>query len=499
MTKVASAVFLSATLIIAALSCKKPGIEIPTEPPFPIETKSYVQFSTNGVQLTGTQYHALVSIKKSSGEEVVSNKKITLNYVQGTYITDKIALDKTDYRLSKFIVLGAADSAIYATPKAGTSKASQVNYPIDISFSITQNVVKSVPVEVVKITDADAAANFGYTDSDFGFLSTLTVRVKLKINVGQVAYDNLQGKLVVTATGNQGRQWSREIDLQKGFTNVRVPENFDSYQFQVAKWNVAAHRNIAGSAIQPGMLVELEASRAPKRLIEEETFIESAGNFNPDSRAEYFYNSAGSLSEIKDYQKSVQVSGLPLTNIYRFTYNNSFLESINRFSPDQTNTGHTSFYYDAGRLSFMINKSYDQETSANIFYNNADGVDKIKATYLYHNGSSIIYNMKFNDGNKISDDAASSNNGGETGIYSYDDYINPKYQLGYPDLYFSNVSKNNIVNQQKSFAGAIPQSVPYKYEYVYNTDGYPTEVFVSYKGYTSQQHLYRIKKTFKYQ
>lgn len=64
-------------------------------------------------------------------------------------------------------------------------------------------------------------------------------------------------------------------------------------------------------------------------------------------------------------------------------------------------------------------------------------------------------------------------------------------------MYFTNSSKNNLIYEQKNYGGAIPQVVPYKFEYTYDTAGYPTEVYTSYKRDTSQQHLYRIKKNTK--
>jgi hypothetical protein len=147
----------------------------------------------------------------------------------------------------------------------------------------------------------------------------------------------------------------------------------------------------------------------------------------------------------------------------------------------------------------MYNKSYDQETGAAVEYNQLEVYQNIKADYLFSNGNSMTYTIKYLDGNKISDQAISSTGGGESGIYEYDENINPRHQLGYADLYFTNSSKNNLKNEQKSYGGAIPQVVPYKFEYTYNADGYPSEVFISYKGFTSQQHLYRTKKVFRYQ
>ena len=111
----------------------------------------------------------------------------------------------------------------------------------------------------------------------------------------------------------------------------------------------------------------------------------------------------------------------------------------------------------------------------------------------------MTYKIFTRNGNKISDQAMSSTGGGESGTYEYDSNINPKHQLGWPDLYFSNYSKNNLMSEQKGYGGSIPQVKPYKFEYTYDADGYPTEALISYKGYTSGQHLYNIKTVYSYQ
>jgi hypothetical protein len=99
----------------------------------------------------------------------------------------------------------------------------------------------------------------------------------------------------------------------------------------------------------------------------------------------------------------------------------------------------------------------------------------------------------------VADFAQTSTGGTESGVYEYDDHINPKHQLGWQDLYFTNESRNNLVKEQKNYGGSIPSVVPYRFEYVYDADGYPTAVYISYRGYTSKEHRYRIKKEYIYQ
>jgi len=492
--------FLLLISIVFALlfSCSKKSDNYPQVPPVSADTNAYVMWTVSGVQQTNKQLYALVTVTDNSGMPIITNKKLTLDEIQGTYKTDKLLLPKGSYKLSKFIVVQATDTAAYAVPLANTAKAPQVTRPLPADFSIAQFGINGHGLAVLKVNSTDRPDQFGYTDADFGFLSWTNLDVKLKINVGQVAYDGLPGTLHVDAVNNDGGHWLREIELQKGTTHIRVPRQYVTYTFKVHKWNTTAEKVLNQQEIKAGMMLNLEGNRQPKRLVEEATFLQNNLSYIPESRSEYFYGANG-LLEIKTYQKSLIVSGLPLTNIYRFIYTGGVLNTINRYDAANTFNGYTAFEYQAGRISTMSNKSYDVHTGAAVSYIAANDHEVITVDYLFHNGNTMHYSMLMSNGNKISDDASTSTGGSENGIYEYDNNINPRYALGYPDLYFSNHSKNNLTLEIKNYAGAVPSVVPYKTEYVYDNDGYPTEVYISYKGFTSQQHLYRTKTTFTYQ
>ena len=105
--------------------------------------------------------------------------------------------------------------------------------------------------------------------------------------------------------------------------------------------------------------------------------------------------------------------------------------------------------------------------------------------------------MKIKGGNKF-EDSATSLNGGESGTYQYDFNINPYAHMNIPNIYLSNLSKNNLVAQEKSYSGAIPSSEPYKFEYQYSEDGYPTELVKNFKNYLTGEHLFKIKTIYTY-
>jgi len=479
-------------------SCTKNAANFSENPPVSVETNSYVIWTVSGVQQTNKQLYAIVSVVNNSGESVITNKKLTIDEIQGKYKTDKLSLPKGLYKLSKFIIVQASDTALYAAPMTNSEKASQSNSRLPGDFSISKFGINDALVSVLKINQTDKAESFGYTNADFGFISWTNLNVKLKIKVGEVVYDSLPGILKIDAVNIDGEHWIREIPIEKGITNIQIPVSHVTYKFTVNKWNTHAEQIISQQQLQPGMQLNLQAAKQSKRLVEEVSFLQNQTGSQPESKSEYFYGANG-LIEIRNYQKSTIVSGLPLTNTIRFFYSGNILDSIKRFDTNNTLNGYTAFEYIGSKISSMFNTSYDQYTGAAVEYTGAGDNQVTKINYLFQNGNSMLYTMIMKNGNKVSDLSQTSTGGSESGIYEYDSNINPKYQLGYPDLYFTNYSKNNLTLQQKNYAGAIPTVVPYKFEYIYDNDGYPIEVYTSYKGFTSQQHLYTIKKIYTYQ
>lgn len=491
---------LAVLTTLTVISCKKATVDPNLQPPPSVDQSSYLQLAAPGIQTTGTQLYALVSINTESGQEVVSNKKVSLDYIQGVYKTDKIGLQRGNFVLSKFIVVNNKDTAVFAAPKSNSEKALLVSTPVSVPVTIAQSGVHAASVQVLQVSSTDAAASFGYTSDDFGRNEFADLTVTLSISVGEVVYDSLPGKLIVDATSSNGTHWIREIELLAGQTQIRVPKTYESYQFSVAKWNVTAQKTLSRAELTANKQVLLSTTRQPKQLVEEQVFLENGSGLVPDSRTEYYYTAQNRLSDIKFYQRSLQISGLQLTQVYSFLYNGNQLDTIKRSGPDNTVNGYTSFTYSNGRIATARNNSYDQQTIVAFDYSlQSNSTGNITGNYVFHNGNSMQYKMTFRNGNNVQDEAMSSTGGSESGTYTYDSYINPKYQLGYPDIFLSNNSRNNQLSEQKSYAGGFPSVVPYKFEYIYNADGYPEEVYISYKGYTSQQHLYRIKKVYRYQ
>ena len=146
----------------------------------------------------------------------------------------------------------------------------------------------------------------------------------------------------------------------------------------------------------------------------------------------------------------------------------------------------------------MQQKSYDVETYAAVEHHFPEGAAEITVDYLYNNGNAMEYKMKIRGGNKVEDQAISSTGGGEAGTYKYDFNINPFAHMNMPNIFLSNLSKNNLIEQQKNYSGNIPSAEPYKFEYTYDADGYPVELVKHFKNYRTGEHLFKIKIVYTY-
>lgn len=491
--------FIAVFLFTVVISCRK-SIETVQSPPPPVDNSSYLQLSFTGIQPSQEAMYAIVSITKENGDSVITNRKVAVTKLNQQYLTEKIKLEKSSYKISKLVVVKTTDTAFYAIPLAQSAKATLVSATLPLPVTVSTAGTTPIAVAVLPVVTAESPTLFGYSAADFGFEAYLTVRAHLQITVGTVLYDSLPGLLKLEAVKANGERWLREIDLGQGINALQIPQEYTSFTFIINKWNTTIRKEYSRAELHNNMLLSFSGTRAAKRLIEESVFIDNAYAVTAESRSEYIYNQNNKLQTIRYYQKSLQVSGLPLTFVYQFHYTQpEAWDTVYRYNANQALTGYTAMERNNGTIRSIFNKSYDQQTGAAVSYNTVAGGKEIVVDYLFSNNNSMQYKMKIIQGNRVEERAQSSTGGAETGTYAYDVFINPHHQLGYDDLYFTNVSKNNLLSISKSYAGAIPSTIPYRYEYVYDADGYPAEAYISYKGYSSQQHLFRIKKVFRYQ
>lgn len=106
----------------------------------------------------------LLSIRKSSGEAVLTHERVELLRIGDGYVSKAISLLPGTYSVVDFmLVLG--DSVLYATPQAGSPLAHVVTNPLPYSFTVSADALLTLDAEVVATAGTTPEA-FGYVAFD---------------------------------------------------------------------------------------------------------------------------------------------------------------------------------------------------------------------------------------------------------------------------------------------------------------------------------------------
>lgn len=329
--------------------------------------------------------------------------------------------------------------------------------------------------------------------------SFFVLKVKAAISIGGILYDSIPASLQVTSWDSSNNAYQSQLNLTAGTNNVRLTKTHARFKLKLSKWGVTDEITLAKTEIREGRIISLGGSKTARKLRMEEGFLFAAGAYQPSGKTVYSYNANGTLRQIDYYLKKPQHSDLKLYHYDQFVYNGNTIEKINRFDENAVNVGATVFTFNGkGKIINMHQHSYGTDTYASVDYGAETGVPGITIDYLYNNGQAMEYKMKFKGGNKVEDQAISSTGGSEGGTYGYDANINPYAHINLPDIYLSNLSKNNMISQQKTYSGSIPSGVPYKFDYACDAEGYPIELTKHYKSYVTGQDLYKTKTIYTY-
>jgi hypothetical protein len=324
----------------------------------------------------------------------------------------------------------------------------------------------------------------------------LQVRIKAAIQVGTLLYDSIPATLSMELWDSTGQSTQKQLALQPGTNTLSLPANTAKVYFKMEQWKVQSEQTLGRDQLDTLQVLVLGGQKAAKQLVSEAQYIFAAGEYRPQGKTEYQYNSNGSLHEVRFYQKKISEAELRHHLTDRFFYTSGKLTEIKRSDiANNRPVGTTLFSYNgAGRIATMDNTSYDNATKATVAYYGND----ISIYHQYNNGFNLSYEMHFLNGNKVAETARSSRGGGEGGTFTYDHNINPKAHLNYPNLFLTNLSQNNTLGRNKTYSGAYPSSEPYKYEYTYDADGYPTTLLLHYKTGINGENLYHTKTVFTY-
>lgn len=328
-----------------------------------------------------------------------------------------------------------------------------------------------------------------------GAPASYQIKIKAAVKVGNLLYDSIPATLTITAWDSLQAPHESGLTLEAGVNTVNLPQGV-RYRLQISHWGVTADTLINTADLAAQAQLTITASKAPKFITKEEQYIRGTGDWQPQGRIEYDYISPGMLSNVFYYGKSTLKPGLVLTREDMFAYRNGRLNRINHYGQEGDLETWYAITYGANGNIEGIRESSPSGNGTNATVEQLAG--KVKFFYEYVNGNTMNYTQTYRNGNLVEDAAYSSRGGSETSKYQYDLYINPFAQLNYPDMFLGRRSINNRIGEQKNYGGNIPMSVPYQFDYTYDADGYPTQLIVSYKGFTSNEHLFMIKTVYSY-
>jgi hypothetical protein len=329
-------------------------------------------------------------------------------------------------------------------------------------------------------------------------VETIDIQLQAVITIGTIVYDSIPANFRILSWDAQGAAYQKDTLLPAGAQKVPVPKGHSRYQLSMNQWGISDVMDLTKDQLQTDVVYTLGGQKAAKRLLKEESFLFVMGNYQPKGKTLYTYNAKG-VAVATYYQKLPEHAELQLTQTQRYTHTGNNVTRID-FTNSNGSVGYTAFEYNAQgtKVTNIRDVQPGGETGAAVEYGYATGGNTITIDYLFDNGHSMEYTMQFKGGNKVQDAARTSRNGGEGGTYTYDKSINPYAHMNMPNRYLSNLSRNNMIGQDKGYSGGFPTVEVYKFEYRYDAEGYPVELVKYYKNFLTGEEAYKVKTVYTY-
>lgn len=210
--------------------------------------------------------------------------------------------------------------------------------------------------------------------------------------------------------------------------------------------------------------------------------------FVPQTKVSYDYNDAGKVNRYTVFSYNTDSGTLEYLRSFVFSYVNNRVDKVRGYL-----AGAASPYVEYS-YEYLINDNVSRITEsnhaagvnseANFSYNVVN--NSIKVAYTFSNGASFEYEFSYDSENILNDKTTRGTQVCSSGLYTYDQHINPFRNLGYVDYMLNNLSVNNKLTETVNYVGcSFPTMVPVSYSYEYDDKGYPTEVTTLYKSGSS--------------
>lgn len=502
--------------LVLALACRKDPIHHQPEDPPPADTvllRSYrfVFDDLPGVAAGRNDLSAVVTIINDQNERVLDRKFLPLSY-DGKYRTVELKLIKGNYKIAGMIIVKADSTALLASPIRGSAKAAAVTQPLNVPFSLNEKIVQELSTELLPVSAADKAVDFGYPAGSFGEktpgqdpLNDVQIIVHPIIKVGNVIYDSIPVMLTIKTFDANNNMIFRNVPLAAGKQPILLSRDGVRYELTVSKWGVTDELKLSKRDIVENTVYTLGGEAVAKKLKSVITSKITNGVSKPESKADFEYNAAGDLTQILYYAKKPDMTTY-LSHKEEFSYSNGHISEVKLYDENGALKTITRFQYNPqGKVVKMEENDNGILTTGDVFYTAIDGSTGISGNYridITYKSTGYYYTINFNKivtgGVVISDVLATTHGDYQQGMYEYDFNINPYCVLELPTVSFSHYSKHNTVGQFRTYNNAYPTVVPYDFAYSYSNDGFPKESHIKYKTYFTQADAYTIRTVFEY-
>jgi hypothetical protein len=456
------------------MSCKKQ--ELPQQAP-PVQT-SKIRFSFAALPGTpnGTiDLSAIVTIADINNQSMVTNKILPLSYENG-YRTETIELPKGNYKLTKLIIINTAGIAHYAAPMVNSAKAVLVQKPLAMSIAVTDPI--TIPVEVLRIEATDSPESFGYPAGAFTGPSdarNFKISLRAAIKVGGILYDSIPSAFSIKLWDENGILHQKDTILPAGTNQLELPKSYTKYGFQMRKWGLTVDMTLLKNEVDESNIYILGGTMAAKKLKLATEYAFINGAFELKEKKLFDYDNEGRVKEVKYYTRSPYQAELKHTSTDLYYYIDN---GVKVYHVD-LNNGNTEPY---NFLTFSVNSEGKRNRAEFNWI-----TEHLTYENVYNNGGITMYfiapdgtrtgsktELNFKGGNCIEQKWVSP-----ASVYSYrygyDLNINPYVHMKWPDLYFENESKNNMLQKTTVDANGI-EKLAGTFINSYDSDGFLTEV-----------------------
>lgn len=490
-----STAIATTALFLAALL---PACQPDAESPAPVNPRYAAVLEMAIVQLPGLpdisaqgNLRASIRLTNVAGVPLIDEPDLPLSESGGKLISKPLNLERAGYQITRLMVLDPEGSVLYAIPEAASARAEETGIALPLAFNIQSEGETRVTAAVLPVDEDDLPESFGYPSDAFGMRPYYSLPVKTSIRIGNVNYDSLGLLVSVLATADGMPSWSMGHALSDGLGTVLLPRQYSRFTVWFEELGLRAEAQFNRDYLPQNEPLELNISSPAKKLKSEERWMEKSGNWELNSRSEYYFNPDGKLQRIDYYQKTLNNPGLSLLSSKTFEWSGDRLSSIEERGPDNYLFSRMEYTYLAdGRIDLILNQDSNMGSVARFNYH-PTRQELTGIIYEFENGSQVNFPVRFKKGNLITAFEGEKEE-------QYDRYINPHHHLGYTDFFLLNASRNNITRHHVTAGSAIPTIVPDKSQYIYDEMGYPLERITNFKGYSSGIPAGRDKRVYTY-